>query len=448
MAVGEEQSAHARLEEVLAAGVKRVRVHFTDLLGVSRNKVIPTTALEEAVEEGINFSVGAFCVDHAGEVVEGTGLGAELNFRDMQGIPDLSTLRVVPWEEGTAVAIADLYFDGEPLRCSPRDVLKRACAAVDKRGYAAVCGHELEFFLLRPDGVGYAQYAAQPGLVYTLSPSVDTEGVLREMEDAVAAMGLPVVSANQEFFGSQWEINLRHGEALQAADDAHFFKLAVKEIAAKHGLVATFMGKPLQEQGTSGYHLHISLWDGEGANAFADVDGPDGLSYVCRSFIAGQLEHGRGMTALTAPTVNAYKRFVAKAFAPYWITWGEDNRTTYIRIPNERGKATRIENRAGDGTANPYLASAAALFAGVDGIDRELDPGEPIGGDAYALEGGHELMPLTLAEALDALERDEYLKDALGAQFVQAFVALKRSEQRRFASAVTDWELREYVNVL
>jgi glutamine synthetase len=449
MALREETSRTARVAAVLDAGVERVRVHFTDLLGVSRNKVVPISMLDEVCEDGINFCISAFCVDHAGEVIEGTGLGAEVDFRDAQVKPDLSTLTVVPWERDTAVAIGDVWFDGDLLPASPRQLLRRAADELERRGFRAVAGHELEFFLLRPgaNASGYEQYAKQPGLVYTLSPSVDTEGVLREMEDAVRAMGLPYVGSNQEYFGSQWEINLRYDDALKAADDAHLFKLAVKEIAAKHDLVATFMGKPVQELGTSGYHLHLSLWDEAGENAFHDAEAPDGLSDVCRWFIAGQLEHARGMTAIMAPTVNAYKRFLAQAFGPWNVTWGHDNRTVYVRIPRERGKATRVENRAGDGTANAYLASAAALFAGIDGLDRELDPGEPVTGVAYELED-RPLMPFSLGEALDALEADEYFKEALGRQFVQAFVCMKRSEVARFQSAVTDWELREYVNVL
>ena len=267
------------------------------------------------------------------------------------------------------------------------------------------------------------------------------------MEDAVGAMGLPVEQSHQEYFGSQWEITLRYDDALKAADDSYLFKLAVKEIAAKHGLVATFMGKPLQELGTSGYHLHLSLWDEGGRNVFDDPDASDGLSALARHFIAGQLEHARGMTAIMAPTINAYKRFLAMEFAPYNVTWGHDNRTVYVRIPRERGKGARIENRAGDGTANAYLTSAAAIFAGIDGIDRELDPGEPVSGVSYELEDPP-VMPFSLGEALDALEQDHYFREALGSQFVQCFLVMKRSEVGRFIRAVTDWELREYANVL
>jgi glutamine synthetase len=265
--MGETLSAEERLARVREAGVDRLRVHFTDLLGISRNKVVPLSQLDECLGDGINFCIAAFCVDHAGEVIEGTGLGAEVDFRDAQVVPDLDTLTVVPWERSTAIAIGDVRFDGGPLACSPRQLLRRASDELDARGFRAVAGHELEFFLLRPNGSGYEQYAKQPGLVYTLSPSVDTEGVLRKMEDAVAALGLPLIASNQEYFGSQWEINLRYDDALKAADDAHLLKLAVKEIAAQHGLVATFMGKPIQELGTSGYHLHLSLWDAEGTRS-------------------------------------------------------------------------------------------------------------------------------------------------------------------------------------
>ncbi len=449
MAIGQDEATETRVARAIEAGAERVRIHFTDLLGVSRNKVVPMSMLDEVAEDGINFCISAFCVDHVGEVIDGTGLGAEVDFRDAQVVPDLSTLTIVPWERGTAIAIGDVNFDGQPLAASPRQLLRRAVDEVDRRGLRAVTGHELEFFLLRPgeNGGPYEQYARQPGLVYTLSPSVDTEGVLREMEDAVGAMGLPVVGSNQEYFGSQWEINLRYDDALKAADDAHLFKLAIKEIACKHGLVATFMGKPIQELGTSGYHLHLSMWDEEGENAFDDPEGDDGLSDVARWFIGGQLEHARGMTAIMAPTINAYKRFLAQAFGPWNVTWGNDNRTVYVRIPRERGKGARVENRAGDGTANAYLAAAAALFAGVDGLDRKLDPGPPVTGVAYELED-RPLMPFSLGEALDALEADEFFRQSLGPQFVQAFVAMKRSEVARFARAVTDWELREYVNVL
>src|SRR5439155_10309570 len=214
MAATSERTAESRLEEVMAAGAKRLRIQFTDLLGVPRNKVVPLSTLDDVLERGINFCIATFAVDHAGEVIEGTGLGAEVDFRDGQVVPDLSTLTVLPWETETAVVIGDIHFEGEPLPASPRQLLKRAIDEMGTRGYRSVAGHELEFFLLRENGNGYEQYAKQPGLVYMLSPSVDTEVVLREMEDAVGAMGLPVEQSHQEYFGSQWEITLRYDDAL------------------------------------------------------------------------------------------------------------------------------------------------------------------------------------------------------------------------------------------
>jgi glutamine synthetase len=447
VAIGQEQSVLARLEQVLAAGVKRVRVHYSDLLGTTRAKVIPVELLEESVEAGLNFCVSVFAIDHTGVMPDGTGLRDEVHFRDMQVIPDLATLRVLPWERETGICLADCWLDGEPLPADPRGILKRAIAEADAAGLSIACGHELEFFLLRRIGEGrFEPYAPTPGLVYRMDPRVDSEGVLRAMEDAVRGLGLPFVCVNHEYDPSQWEINCRYEGALAAADDAHLLKLAIKEIAAMHGLVATFMGRPVEAGGTSGYHLHISAWDGD-LNLFEDAAAADGLSEQARWFVGGLLAHARGMTAVMAPTINAYKRFLAQELAPYWINWGSDNRSVYVRIPVERGRATRVECRGGDGTASAYLCSAAAIFAGIDGVERRLDPG-PAETEIYENASGGVEMPFSLAEALDALEADSFMREKLGDQFMQAFVALKRNEVRRFLLAVTDWELREYVDAL
>jgi glutamine synthetase len=427
--------------------VTRVRVHYSDVLGTTRAKVIPAELLEDSAGDGLNFCVSVFAIDHTGVMPDGTGLRDEVQFRDMQVIADLSTLRVVPWERDTAICLGDCYFDGSPLPTDPRGILKRAIAEADHRGLRIQCGHELEFFLFRPDGNGgYDRYATAPGLVYRMDPRVDPKGVIRQMEDAVRGLGLPFVCVNQEYDPSQWEINCKHDEVLKAADDAHLLKLAIKEIAAMNGLVATFMGRPVSGGGTSGYHLHISLWDDAGRNLMDDPSGQEGLSDLARWFIAGQLEHARGMTAVMAPTINAYRRFIAQELAPYWINWGPDTRSVYVRIPFERGSGTRIECRGADGTASAYLASAAAVFAGIDGIERKLNPGPPAFG-VYEGEGWP-TMPFSLAEALDALEGDRFMREKLSEQFIQCFLAIKRTEVRRFSLDVTDWELREYLEAL
>ena len=433
------------IDDLRSAGITRLRVHYSDLLGTTRAKVIPLELAEEAAEAGLNFCVAVFAIDHVGVMPDGTGLRDEVQFRDMTVVADLATTRIVPWERDTAICLSDCYFDGGPLSADPRGILKRAIAEVEQHGLRLLCGHELEFFLFRRTRRGLERYAAGPGLVYRMDPRVDPRGVVRAMEDAVRGLGLPFVCVNQEYDPSQWEINTRYDDALKAADDAHLLKLAIKEIAAMHGLVATFMGRPM-EGGTSGYHLHISAVDEQERNLFEDPDAEYGLSELARWFIGGVLAHGRGTTAVMAPTVNAYRRFVAQELAPYWINWGPDNRSVYVRIPAERGKGTRVECRGADGTASAYLASAAEIFAGLDGVERRLDPG-PAAFGVYEGEGW-ETMPFTLGEALDALEADAYVRDKLGEQFVQAFVAIKRNEVRRFSLAVTDWEIREYLDAL
>ena len=440
--------AHDKIAELADADIKRVRVHYSDLLGTTRAKVVPLELLEELVADGLRFCVSVFSIDHTGVMPDGTGLREEVTFRDMEVIPDLSTLRVVPWERETAICLGDCYFGGSPLPAAPRGILRRAIAEAEDRGLHVKCGHELEFFLLRrtPEG-RFQPYADVPGLVYRLDPRVDPEGVVRAMEDGVRGLGVNVVCANQEYDPSQWEINCKYDEALKAADDAHLLKLAVKEIASMHGLTATFMGRCIEGGGTSGYHLHVSLWDDEGRNLMDDQSHPNGISVLAGAFVAGQLAHGRGMTAVMAPTVNAYKRFRARELAPYSIDWGLDNRSTYVRVPAERGRTTRVECRGADGSANPYLAAAVAVFAGLDGIERELDPGPPTT-RAYDASGERETIPFSLEEALDALEANAFVCRKLGDQFLQAFTTIKRNEVRRFSLAVTDWELREYADAL
>ena len=338
------------IDDLRSAGITRLRVHYSDLLGTTRAKVIPLELAEEAAEAGLNFCVAVFAIDHVGVMPDGTGLRDEVQFRDMTVVADLATTRIVPWERDTAICLSDCYFDGGPLSADPRGILKRAIAEAEQHGLRLLCGHELEFFLFRRTRRGLERYATGPGLVYRMDPRVDPRGVVRAMEDAVRGLGLPFVCVNQEYDPSQWEINTRYDDALKAADDAHLLKLAIKEIAAMHGLVATFMGRPM-EGGTSGYHLHISAVDEQERNLFEDPDAEYGLSELARWFIGGVLAHGRGTTAVMAPTVNAYRRFVAQELAPYWINWGPDNRSVYVRIPGRarKGHAGRMPGRGRDG---------------------------------------------------------------------------------------------------
>ncbi len=435
------------LETIKSQGLKTIRVDFCDLYGVNRGKGVPAERFGHVIDDGIHCALPTFALDLGGNVATGTGTAEEVAFADMQAIPDLSTFRIIPWEENTARVIADLYFEGKPLAISPRGILKKVVNEYNKKGLRPIVGSELEFYLFEKVNGNWEYYADKTSMVYTMNPMVDKLNIIGKVKEAMAQMGYSVIYFNHEFFPSQYEINIIHGDAIEVADITFTFKQVVKEIAFQHGLLATFMGKPRNDGGGNGYHLHMSLYDkSKKKNLCEDAKGKNGLSQLALHFIAGQLKQARGMSAILASNVNAYKRYVPYSFAAYYIVWGLDNRTTYIRIPPERGHGTRVENRAPDGSANPYLAFAVALAAGLDGINQKLDPGEPFIGDAYAIEGPnqYQLVPLSFGEALEELKRSEFVQSALGEPFLKDFVAVKEMELNRFRDYVTDWEFNEY----
>jgi glutamine synthetase len=269
---------------------------------------------------------------------------------------------------------------------------------------------------------------------------------LRSLQNTLLELGLDVIYMNHEFFPSQYEINWKYDEALKTADESFTFKYVCKEMAAQNNMHLTFMGRPTTDGGGSGYHIHLSLSDPKThKNLFPDPNEQYGISELMRWFIGGQMAHAKGMSALFAPTINSYKRYQPDTFAPYYLAWGLDNRTVYCRVPGERGPATRVENRAPCATANPYLAFAAAFAAGLDGIEKKIDPGVHAEGDIYGVEPGtYDTVPFYLRDALEELKADTVLCEAIGPELIQAFVALKEDELDRFRKHVTDWEFREY----
>jgi glutamine synthetase len=286
--------------------------------------------------------------------------------------------------------------------------------------------------------------------VYTVGAQSDPRGVLTRMLHACVDLGLDATAAAHEFGASQYEVNLRHSEALSAADRAFRLKATVKELAAREGLLATFMGKPFNDDEGSGFHIHTSARDETGENAFADAAADDGLSAVARQFLAGVLVHSAALSAFLMPTVNAYRRMTLHSLAPTHINWGHDNRMTLCRVPDERGSATRLEFRAADGSANSYLATAAVLFAGLDGIRRTLEPPEPMTGNPYEADPAEwgEPLPTNLGAALSALEADELLVEAMGATLVDWYSQVKRNELERSNMWVSDWDFAEYARHL
>jgi glutamine synthetase len=429
--------------------VRTIRVLFPDLHGVARGKDVPIAEFDHVLDHGLRFCAAVMGTDLRHTPV----VGGDAGYPDLIARPDMTTMATLPWEPGVASCLSDLEpaEGGAPI-ADPRGAVRRAVEDLRASGLDPIVGPELEFFLLRRDAAaehGIGRLVDRPSMVYTVGERADPGGIGRAITDGLAGLGLQVLSFNHEFMNSQYEINLRHSDALLAADRAFRLKAAVKEIAAQHGLLATFMGKPFNDQGGSGTHLHVSLNRDE-RNAFDGSAEEDGVSVELRAFSAGVLAHSAGLMALLNPTVNAYRRIQPDSLAPTHANWAWDNRTTFIRIPPERGAGTRVEIRAADGAANPYLAIAAVLAAGTHGLREGLRPPPPVDGDAY--RAGHELigpaLPVSLDAALDALESDEVLCRALGPEIVETFLAVKRFETERQRAWVSDWEVDEYVQHL
>lgn len=428
--------------------ITSVRVLYSDLHGIARGKDVPVQEFDRMAEQGL-----AFCSAIMGTDLRHTPVvGGEEGYPDFHAHPDVSTLRCLPWEPGVACCMADLTsaHPGTAV-VDARGALKNVAADLETLGLTPIVGPELEFFLLVPDASapgGVRRVVDQLSMVYTVGPQVDPGGTVRRMAECLAEVGLGAFAMNHEFFNSQYEINQLHCGAVEAADRAFRLKAHVKDMAAQAGLVATFMGKPFNDQGGSGLHLHLSL-QRDGENALGDPAGADGVGEELRHFVGGILAHATGAMALLNPTVNAYRRLVPDSLAPTQANWGWDNRSTFVRIPPERGPATRIEVRVGDGGANPYLATAALLAAGAHGLRERIEPPAPVSGDAYSLEQSDATrLPHCLEDALDALDGDTVLRAALGAPLVDTFLAMKRFEVDRHRAWTSDWEIEEYLHHL
>ncbi|MCP4188604.1 MAG: glutamine synthetase [Gammaproteobacteria bacterium] len=428
-----------------ATGVDSIRIEFPDLHGICRSKLIPARRLQATMEEGLNFAQATYIVDFANDLAVEGGCGGEAGWTDMTVRPDLSTFTVLPHQPHTARIIGDTYLGDKPHPVDPRGALRRVLDQYEALGLKAMAASELEFMLFDPANEGKT-YNSSPSCVYQVNPAIDQKGILRTIQNSCLDLGLEVIYLNHEFFPGQYEVNWKYDEAMKMADQTFTFKTICKELAIQNDLHLTFMGRPINEGGGNGYHMHLSLNDLESnKNAFDDPKGKDGMSDLQRHFIGGQLAHARGMAAILAPTINSYKRYLPDSFAPFHIAWGGDNRTVYCRVPDERGSATRVENRAPCASANPYLVIAAILAAGLDGIKNKIDPGEPADGDIYHDDSGkYQQVPFYLRDAITELRASEMLKETLSPELISAFVALKEQEENRYRSTVTDWEFNEY----
>ena len=432
------------IERLRAEGIDVVRVSYPDLIGVDRGRDVLLDELDAAVSHGLAFCRAVYHTSPMGDVVPVQG-GLEDGLPDIIVRPDLATLMRLPWEPNAAWCLGDASTpEGDPAPESPRVVARNVAGKLAGLGYSLVCGPELEFYLCQQDAGGtWRRYANDLGNVYVVGRKGDPQGMLLRMLRLLRDVGLRVTAANHEFSPGQFEINLGHTEMTDAADRAFRLKSAVQEIARQRDLLATFMAKPFNDEGGSGFHVHVSLADNSGTNVFGAPEAPDGISAAGRQAIGGVLRHARALSAVLNPTINSYKRFGPDTLAPWLIDWGLDNRSAMVRIPPERGPGARMEVRLGDAAANPYLGIAAIGAAVYLGIRDKVEPPAKLEGYGYD-PAKAELLPARLSDALDALEADQELTAVLGEYFVGSFVAYKRNEIERFERFVTDWEFREY----
>ncbi|HEY8529871.1 MAG TPA: type I glutamate--ammonia ligase [Paenibacillaceae bacterium] len=425
--------------------VRFIRLQFTDLLGIVKNVEIPVSQLEKALDNKIMFD---------GSSIEGY---VRIEESDMYLYPDLDTWVIFPWvtEDKVARLICDVYLpDGTPFPGDPRGILKRELQRAKELGFQTMnVGSEPEFFLFKTDANGNpTNEVNDQGGYFDLAPTDLGENCRRDIVLTLEEMGFEIEASHHETAPGQHEIDFKYADAIRAADKIQTFKIVVKTIARKHGLHATFMPKPLYGMNGSGLHCHLSLFK-DGQNAFYDPNDKLGLSETAKQFMAGILHHARGFTAITNPTVNSYKRLVPGYEAPCYVAWSAANRSPMVRIPASRGMSTRIEVRNPDPSANPYLALTVLLRAGLDGIIKKMPLPAPVDRNIYVLTEEERLragipnLPVSLAEALQELKRDETICDALGEHALTHFLELKEIEWDLYRTQVHQWEREQYMTL-
>ena len=440
---------NALRETLKARGIDVLRLAYSDVLGVVRSKDLLVSQLDKGAHNGPAFCQGVWVTTTQGGVLDANNIASD-GLQDLVSELDPSSITDLPYEPGVAFAIADAFNpDGSVNLMSPRSVLRKVIAEYNALGLQPVVGPELEFYIAdRTQDGGYQRAHEKTGMVYTTGVLSDPKGTFLHTLRMLDQMNIGVFAGNAEFSPSQYEINLYHSEALDAADRTFKFKSAIKDIAAQRGQHATFVGKPWSDEGGSGFHLHFSVTDLNGSNKMHN--GGHDLSQVAEHMIAGVLENAAALAAFTNPTINAYKRLGPDTLAPYRANWGHDNRSCMLRVPPERGQGTRLEIRVGDGAANPYLLIAGVLAAGLDGIKRKLVCPAPAEGMAYDNEDAP-ILPMDFTSALDALEANQNLTEFMSQEMINVFLVMKRDEIERYNTAVpeptrdiTQWEINEY----
>ena len=438
-------------EEILASAqseaVNFVRLMFTDLFGVIKNVEIPVSQLEKALENNMMFD---------GSSIDGF---ARIQESDMHLHPDFSTWLIFPEVHGgarIARLICDVYQDGEPFAGDPRSNLRRVVKQMADLGFSRMnLGAEPEFFLFKLDEFGMPTMKLNDnGGYFDFAPLDMAENCRRDIVIELEKLGMGVEAAHHESAPGQHEVNFKYDEVLAACDKIQTFKLVVKMVARKHGLYATFMPKPIKEIAGSGMHCNISLFDHDGNNAFYDETDRLNLSTTAYQFLAGILHHVSDFTAIANPTVNSYKRLTRGHEAPVFIAWSPSNRSPLVRVPKSRGMGTRIELRSVDPSANPYLALATILTAGLDGIKNQMVAPESVEANIYTMTKEEldakqiKALPRSLQTALDNFSGSQLMRDALGSHISKRFLEAKYAEFEEYRSSVHTWELKRYMSLL
>ena len=428
--------------------IKFVLAQFVDIHGVPKAKAVPTAHFEDILKDGAGFAGFAMW-----------GFGQEPSDADYMAVGDLSTLSLMPWQPGYARIVCNGIVNGKPWPYDTRYILQQQVAMLAKRGLTINTGLEPEFMLLvkKPDG----SYAPSDDSDVLDKPCYDYKGLARsrafidKLVEALLPIGVDVYQVDHEDANGQFEVNFTYSDGLTTADRVIALRMAATEIAHQLGAVCSFMPKPMSNRTGSGMHMHISLADKTSENVFKDTSDKRGLglSPLAYNFLGGLLAHAPALTALSAPSVNSYKRLVVgrtfsgATWAPAYVSYGLNNRTSMVRIP-----FGRIEFRLPDSCANPYIATAAVIAAGLDGIERKLDPGEPHNFNHYRLseselkDKGIRVLPQSLDQALQALENDKLFAQELGSSFIGEFIRLKKMEWVEYHRHVSDWEIKRYVS--
>jgi glutamine synthetase len=441
------EKEEAVLETIDEENIDFLRLQFTDILGTVKNVSVPARQAEKAFTEGIYFD---------GSSINGF---VRIQESDMRLDPDPETFAVLPWRNTEDSGAARLMCDvidtstGEPFSGDPRGVLKDAVERAEDLGYTVNAAPEPEFFLFEEDEDGRATTKTNDaGGYFDLAPKDLASDVRKDIIFGLESMGFEIEASHHEVAQGQHEINFTYDDALSTADNVATFRAVVRAIAAEHDLHATFMPKPIARINGSGMHTHMSLFTEDGENAFHDDDDEFNLSETAKQFVAGILDHAPAIAAVANPTVNSYKRLVPGYEAPVYVAWSDRNRSALIRKPAARvPAASRIEARFPDPSCNPYLAFAALIHAGLDGIEQGMECDDPIRENIYEFdeakreEYGIDTLPENLGEALDALEADEVIQDALGEHVTEKFLEAKRSEFQDYRVSVSEWEKDRYL---